>query len=165
MTEKNPFDMNEKAFQKYLSNFKQPKTISEIAAGKNVSSVRFQDEPKGISPQKWSETDIAKDFYKEYSDRDTVKKAHGGSVKKYAKGGDVKKNLSKFKYNKDRAWSGSFDKSGKWIPHKPIKPAKPKKQWSGSFDKSGKWIPHEIKPSDILPLKKNYANSVRKVRR
>ena len=80
--------MTEKAFQKYLSNFKQPKTISEIAAGKNVSSVRFQDEPKGISPQKWSETDIAKDFYKEYSDRD--KKAQGGSIKKYAKGGKVK---------------------------------------------------------------------------
>ena len=89
MTEKNPFDMTEKAFQKYLSNFKQPKTISEIASGKNVSSVRFQDEPKGISPQKWSETDIAKDFYKEYSDRD--KKAHGGYVKKYANGSSVRK--------------------------------------------------------------------------
>ena len=103
MTEKNPFDMTEKAFQKYLSNFKQPKTISEIAAGKNVSSVRFQDEPKGISPHEYAKTPegikMAGKFMKDKGfkwDKDTenivpIPKAKGGYVKKYANGGSVRK--------------------------------------------------------------------------
>ena len=98
MTEKNPFDMTEKAFQKYLDNFKQKrsKTDLEIARkGENVSGVRFKDntqvETTGISGPKWAETPIAKKFYKEYSERSENKKAHGGYVKKYAKGGGVRK--------------------------------------------------------------------------
>jgi len=92
MTEKNPYDMSYKDFQKYLSNFKQPKkTVSEIAKGKNVSSVRFQKEPKGISEHDWVKTPIAQRFYEKYSERSKNKKAHGGYVKKYAKGGGVRK--------------------------------------------------------------------------
>jgi hypothetical protein len=94
MTEKNPFDMSYKEFQEYLKQFPIFESDSKIAKGKNVSGVRFRDKPKGIDPQKWSETDIAKAFYKEYSERpkkDTIKKAHGGYVKKYAKGGGVRK--------------------------------------------------------------------------
>jgi hypothetical protein len=102
MTEKNPFDMSHKAFTEYLDNFITEKRIKpdlEIAKKeKNVPSVRLKDNTQvkatGISPQKWSETDIAKDFYEEYSNRpkkDTIKQAHGGYVKKYANGGSVRK--------------------------------------------------------------------------
>jgi hypothetical protein len=90
MTEKNPYDMPYEAFQEYLADFEQPKTVSKIASGKNVSSVRFQ-EPKGISEHDWVKTTKAKKFYKEYSERSKNKKAHGGYVKKYAKGGGVRK--------------------------------------------------------------------------
>ena len=94
MTEKNPFDMSYKAFREYLKQFPTFESDFKIAEEKNVPSIRLRDESKGISEQDWSETDIAKAFYKKYSERpkkDTIKKAHGGYVKKYAKGGGVRK--------------------------------------------------------------------------
>ena len=95
--------MSHKNFMNHLKNFKQPKTVSQIAAGKNVSSVRFQDEPKGISPHEYAKTPegikMAEKFMKDKGfkwDKDTenivpIPKAKGGYVKKYANGGGVRK--------------------------------------------------------------------------
>ena len=91
MTEKNPFDMTEKAFQEYLDNFTIFESDSKIAEGKNVLSIGSRAKKKGISAPKWAETTIAKKLYAKYLKSLKNKKAHGGYVKKYAKGGGVRK--------------------------------------------------------------------------
>ena len=94
MTDKNPFDMDEDEFQRYLKEYSIFESDFKIADDKNVSTIRSRKKVKGISPQKWSETSTAKAFYKKYSKRpkkDTKKQAKGGYVKKYANGGGVRK--------------------------------------------------------------------------
>ena len=108
MTEKNPYDMTEKAFQKYLKNFTRTriKTDSEIAEGKNVSSVRkdnTQVKETGITPHEYAKTREGKEMAEksmkakgfEWDENKEnivpIPKAKGGYVKKYAKGGGVRK--------------------------------------------------------------------------
>ena len=109
MTKKNPYDMPEKDFQKYLKNFKRTriKTDSEIAKEKNVSGIRFKDntqvEETGITPHEYAKTPEGIKNAKKYMNDKGFKwdkkgknivpipKAKGGYVKKYAKGGGVRK--------------------------------------------------------------------------
>ena len=107
MTQKNPYDMDYEEFQEYVGNYvpKTAKTVTDISTERNrLSSVAVPSKRKKLTSQEWHATPEAKKFYKQhlkskgfkYDPKDEkivpiVPKAHGGYVKKYARGGGVRK--------------------------------------------------------------------------
>jgi hypothetical protein len=104
MSQKNPYDMDHEEFEEYIDNYvpKTAKTVTDISKEKNrQSSVLVPSKRKKLTKQEWHKTPEAKKFYKQHlkskgfkydpDEEKIVSRAYGGYIKKYAKGGGVRK--------------------------------------------------------------------------